>query len=55
MPRNQEQWHITCDHDFYVIGFIEGGQRHLWCKGRESCRFCGAVFLSGSIRPACVI
>lgn len=22
-------------HDFYVIGFIEGGQRHLWCKGRE--------------------
>lgn len=22
-------------HDFYVIGFIEGGKRHLWCKGRE--------------------
>lgn len=22
-------------HDFYVIGFIEGGRRHLWCKGRE--------------------
>lgn len=22
-------------HDFYVIGFIEGGQRHLWCKGQE--------------------
>lgn len=22
-------------HDFYVLGFIEGGQRHLWCKGRE--------------------
>lgn len=22
-------------HDFYVIGFIEGGKRHLWCRGRE--------------------
>lgn len=22
-------------HDFYVIGFIEGGKRHLWCKGKE--------------------
>lgn len=22
-------------HNFYVIGFIEGGRRHLWCKGRE--------------------
>lgn len=22
-------------HEFYVIGFIEGGRRHLWCKGRE--------------------
>ena len=22
-------------HEFYVIGFIEGGCRHLWCKGRE--------------------
>lgn len=22
-------------HNFYVIGFMEGGQRHLWCKGRE--------------------
>lgn len=22
-------------HEFYVIGFIEGGKRHLWCKGRE--------------------
>lgn len=22
-------------HDFYVIGFIEGGKRHLWCKGQE--------------------
>lgn len=22
-------------HDFYVIGFIEGGKRRLWCKGRE--------------------
>lgn len=22
-------------HDFYVIGFIEGGQRHLWCRGQE--------------------
>lgn len=22
-------------HDFYVIGFIEGGKRHLWCKGWE--------------------
>lgn len=22
-------------HDFYVLGFIEGGKRHLWCKGQE--------------------
>lgn len=22
-------------HSFYVIGFIEGGKRHLWCRGRE--------------------
>lgn len=22
-------------HEFYVIGFIEGGRRRLWCKGRE--------------------
>lgn len=22
-------------HEFYVIGFIEGGKRHLWCKGKE--------------------
>ena len=22
-------------HDYYVIGFIEGGRRHLWCKGKE--------------------
>lgn len=22
-------------HDFYVIGFIEGGKRHLWCKNQE--------------------
>lgn len=22
-------------HAYYVIGFIEGGKRHLWCKGRE--------------------
>lgn len=22
-------------HEFYVIGFIEGGCRHLWCKGAE--------------------
>lgn len=22
-------------HDFYVIGFIEGGERHLQCRGRE--------------------
>lgn len=22
-------------HDFYVIGFVEGGGRHLWCKGKE--------------------
>lgn len=56
MSQNQEQRHITYDHDLgieayrlsgvvqkfpnhfhdcYVIGFIEGGQRHLWCKGRE--------------------
>lgn len=22
-------------HEYYVIGFIEGGKRHLWCKNRE--------------------
>lgn len=22
-------------HDYYVIGFVEGGRRHLWCKGQE--------------------
>lgn len=22
-------------HEFYVIGFVEGGKRHLWCKGQE--------------------
>lgn len=22
-------------HEYYVIGFIEGGKRHLWCKGQE--------------------
>lgn len=22
-------------HEYYVIGFVEGGKRHLWCKGRE--------------------
>ena len=22
-------------HEFYVVGFIEGGRRHLWCRGRE--------------------
>lgn len=22
-------------HDCYVIGFVEGGKRHLWCKGQE--------------------
>ena len=22
-------------HDFYVIGFVEGGRRHLWCRSKE--------------------
>ena len=22
-------------HEYYVIGFIEGGKGHLWCKGKE--------------------
>jgi len=22
-------------HDYYVIGFVEGGKRHLWCKNNE--------------------
>lgn len=22
-------------HEYYVIGFVEGGKRHLWCKGAE--------------------
>ena len=21
-------------HDYYVIGFVEGGRRHLWCRDR---------------------
>ena len=23
-------------HEYYVIGFIKGGRRHLQCKGQES-------------------
>ena len=22
-------------HECYVIGFVEGGKRHLWCKNQE--------------------
>ncbi len=22
-------------HEYYVIGFVEGGSRHLWCRGQE--------------------
>ena len=22
-------------HEYYVVGFVEGGRRHLWCKDRE--------------------
>lgn len=22
-------------HEYYVVGFVEGGSRHLWCRGRE--------------------
>lgn len=22
-------------HEYYVIGFVEGGKRHLWCRGQE--------------------
>lgn len=22
-------------HEYYVIGFVEGGKRHLWCKNKE--------------------
>lgn len=22
-------------HEYYVLGFVEGGKRHLWCKGQE--------------------
>jgi AraC-like DNA-binding protein len=22
-------------HDYYVIGFVEGGKRHLWCRGKD--------------------
>lgn len=22
-------------HEYYVIGFVEGGRRHLWCRNRE--------------------
>lgn len=32
-------------HDFYVIGFIEGGNRHLWCRGQEYDLHCGDLVL----------
>lgn len=32
-------------HEYYVIGFIEGGQRHLWCKGKEYDLKAGDVIL----------
>lgn len=32
-------------HDYFVIGFIEGGNRHLWCKGKEYDLSCGDLFL----------
>lgn len=32
-------------HEFYVIGFMEGGKRHLWCRDREYDTQCGDVIL----------
>ena len=32
-------------HEFYVIGFMEGGKRHLWCRNREYDTQRGAVIL----------
>lgn len=32
-------------HDYFVIGFIEGGNRHLWCKGKEYDLSYGDLFL----------
>lgn len=32
-------------HEFYVIGFIEGGKRHLFCKGQEYDLCCGDLIL----------
>ena len=22
-------------HEYYVVGFVEGGKRRLWCRGKE--------------------
>lgn len=32
-------------HEYYVIGFIEGGKRHLWCKGKEYDTSAGELIL----------
>ena len=32
-------------HEYYVIGFIEGGKRHLWCKGKEYDTSAGGLIL----------
>lgn len=32
-------------HEFYVIGFMEGGKRHLWCRNQEYDTQCGDVIL----------
>lgn len=32
-------------HDFYVIGFIDGGSRHLWCRDVEYDLTCGDLIL----------
>lgn len=32
-------------HEFYVIGFVEGGKRRLWCNGQEYCLRAGDLVL----------
>lgn len=32
-------------HEYYVIGFVEGGKRHLWCKGEEYDLTCNDLIL----------
>ena len=33
-------------HEFYVIGFMEGGKRHLWCRNQEYVHSAEMLFYS---------